>query len=122
MQSKELLKHLQTTYPKLDFNLEAATDVGILDMCSHEEMKDMPQNVITCVFGGICIWDVHCSECSRFVESPTYYGISEEDGKLILEHNKVSIHGVYDEIMNAQKEPVDLKMEQVKAIKSIKLK
>ena len=122
MKSNELLLHLQTTYPKLEFNLEKPADVGMLDVCTEEELKIAPQKMITCVFHGTCIWDVYCSNCSRFVESPTYYGISEEDGKLILEHNKVTIHGVYDKIMNAKKAPVDLKTEQVKKFKNVKLK
>jgi hypothetical protein len=105
MNTNELVKHLQNKYPELMFSSDSPKNLGLEDVLSKEELKLAPKKIISFISSGdISMWDAYCSECSRFKVSPTDYGISEEDGKLMLEHNKVSIHGVYDEVMNGKSE------------------
>lgn len=100
LDTKELLAYFQKKYPKYKFNIDNAENLGITDSFAPEEMNGAPKDIIYFSANGISMWDVYASQCSRFFVSPKENGISEADGKLMLEHNKVSIHGIYEEVMN----------------------
>ena len=53
---------------------------------------NLPEYLIYFVWMETIIYDAYASSCSRFVESPSSYGLSEEDAQLLLAHNKIQIH------------------------------
>lgn len=107
MNTNELLTYLQKKYPKHEFGLDTPESLGLNNIYSEDEvMPAVPEKMIYFVWEGIAMWDVYASNCSRFTASPKEYNITEEDGKKILEHNKASIHDVYDEVFPPTKKAV----------------
>lgn len=96
MNTQDILKILQQKYPKKEFSLSPFSDLGIDGTYSDEELKAMnlQEQFITFEHQGIGVWDPFASECSRFVVEPyKNYRIKKEDAKMIVEHNKVKMHG-----------------------------
>ena len=83
MTTQELLTHLKSTYPTIEFSLESTTD--------YEE-PNLPEKLISIIHQDIAIVDLFSSSCSRFTADPlSDYGINHTDAILIKQHNKVSL-------------------------------
>lgn len=101
LDTKEVLAYFRKKYPTYGFNIDSAENLGVIDCCCPEELVNAPKDIIYFNKNCISMWDVYASDCSRFIVLPSENGLSEEDGKLMLEHNKVTIHGVYEEVMSS---------------------
>ena len=92
MNTQEILSFFQFKYPHLNFDTLPSKEVAADFDPSYIATLNLPEFLICFEFQGMCITDVYSSDCSRFKENPSYYGIEEQDAQKFLEHNKICIH------------------------------
>lgn len=92
MNTQETLAYFQAKYPNLYWATMPSRETARDFEKSYIDTLNLPENLIYFEFMGTAIYDAYASECSRFVASPGDYGLSDEDGQLLLAHNKIQIH------------------------------
>ena len=93
MNTQETLEYFQGKYPQANFSLIPSSDIK--DHFDPEELnnKVIPKEIITFEHEGMCMFDPYSSDCSRFRVPSETYKIEDADGKMMVEHNQIFIHG-----------------------------